>query len=80
VIAILGKAEAYKINVFSGPDTKNVKVNIPSSKWMMKMYMSTTPLYNMPLDLTGLLPLGKEVKVGKKSDFEDLCIHFRLID
>jgi hypothetical protein len=30
----------------------------------MKMYMSTTPLYNMPLDLTGLLPLGKEVKVG----------------
>jgi hypothetical protein len=51
--------------VFSGPDTNNAKVNIPSSKWMMKMYMSTDPLYNMPLDLTGLLPLGKEVKVRK---------------
>jgi hypothetical protein len=59
----LSNRQTDKKNIFSGPDTKNVKVNIPSSKWMMKMYMSATPLYNMPLDLTGLLPLGKEVKV-----------------
>ena len=27
------------------------------------MYLSSQPLWNMPLDLTGLQPLGKEVKV-----------------
>jgi hypothetical protein len=30
----------------------------------MKMYLSDTPLYNMPLDVSGMTPLGKETKVG----------------
>jgi hypothetical protein len=29
------------------------------------MYLSNTPLYNMPLDVSGMTPLGKETKVGR---------------
>ena len=50
----------------SGPDTGGAKKIVPSKQWKMQMYLSAQPLYNMPLDLSGLQLLGKEVKVGSR--------------
>lgn len=49
--------------IYRGPDTGGAKKIVPSKQWKMQMYLSAQPLYNMPLDLTGLQLLGKEVKV-----------------
>jgi hypothetical protein len=51
------------MHICSGPDTNKIAAVIPAKRWLMRAYKSSNALSKLPSSVTGLQPIGTEVRV-----------------